>query len=189
MNSDGYAAKQAARDAQYRRDYDAWISSLSPAERADMQRRGLLEPMLATHGCGSPDSDAAESPRASYCPDMATLTDHKPAASEPSLGAMQEATAMLQILLADIRTESNARLALDCLSVAFGLSAYDGESMTEIAARYSITRAAVSKRCVDITKKLGLPPSRAMRSLHARATYQSAQKKKKPTHGNASSYE
>jgi hypothetical protein len=67
-------------------------------------------------------------------------------------------------------SQDHSRLALDCLAVVTGLS-YEGDSMTEIALRYDITRAAVSKRCVELTKALGLKPSRAMRSLAARESY------------------
>jgi hypothetical protein len=50
--------------------------------------------------------------------------------------------------------------------------------MTDIAKRHGITRAAVSKRCVDITERLNLPPSRAMRSEKARRIYRRAQLKR-----------
>jgi LysM repeat protein len=53
----------------------------------------------------------------------------------------------------------------------------NGDSMSLIAKRYGVTRAAVSKRCVDITQRLNLPPSRAMRSLNARTTYRKTQLK------------
>ena len=48
--------------------------------------------------------------------------------------------------------------------------------MTEIAKRHGLTRAAVSKRCVELAQKIGLPPSRAMRSLTARVAYAQARK-------------
>ena len=46
--------------------------------------------------------------------------------------------------------------------------------MTEIAKRHGVTRAAVSKRCVELTQALNLKPSRAMRSLLARQSYRKA---------------
>jgi hypothetical protein len=54
-----------------------------------------------------------------------------------------------------------------------GLS-YCGDSMTEIAKRHGVTRAAVSKRCVELTRALNLNPSRAMRSVSARQSYRRA---------------
>jgi hypothetical protein len=86
---------------------------------------------------------------------------------------------VLRHFVADLLSEGNTRLTVECLAVALGLSAYDGETMTDIAKRHGITRAAVSKRCVDITERLNLPPSRAMRSTRARRIYQKAQLKRK----------
>jgi hypothetical protein len=73
--------------------------------------------------------------------------------------------------------EGNTLLTVECLAVALGLSAYNGESMTAIANRHGITRAAVSKRCVDIITHLNLPPSRAMRSEKARKIYRNSRTK------------
>ena len=46
--------------------------------------------------------------------------------------------------------------------------------MTAIAEQHGVTRAAVSKRCVELTQALNLKPSRAMRSLKARTSYRTA---------------
>ena len=81
----------------------------------------------------------------------------------------------LRRLIAEVLSQGNARLTLECLALACGLTTLQGESMTDIAKRHGISRAAVSKRCVDITEKLNLPPSRAMRSKKARKTYRKAQ--------------
>lgn len=70
----------------------------------------------------------------------------------------------------------NARLSLECLALVTGLS-YCGDSMTEIAARHGVTRAAVSKRCVELSRALNLKPSRAMRSISARQSYRRARLK------------
>ena len=78
-------------------------------------------------------------------------------------------------LLGELLIQKNARLALECLALTSGL-AFLGDSMTEIARRHGITRAAVSKRCVELAQKIGLPPSRAMRSLTARVAYAQARK-------------
>jgi len=40
--------------------------------------------------------------------------------------------------------------------------------MTEIARHHRVTRAAVSKRCIEMSRSLNLDPTRAMRSLKAR---------------------
>ena len=56
--------------------------------------------------------------------------------------------------------------------------------MSAIAERHKVTRAAVSKRCVELTERLDLLPSRAMRSLTARKAYRDAQLRLHSTYEN-----
>ena len=56
--------------------------------------------------------------------------------------------------------------------------------MSAIATRHKVTRAAVSKRCVELTERLDLLPSRAMRSLTARKAYRDAQLRLHSTYEN-----
>lgn len=173
MNSDDYAKKQAKRDGQYERDYEAWVKSMTLDERREAERLGLLKPCIQRHGNGAADHDMAESSRASHTPDIAALVDHED--EEPEAHSMGSATEILRRLVADIVSEDNTRLTIDCLAITLGLRVYAGDSMTQIANRHGITRAAVSKRCVDITNRLNLQPSRAMRSKRARQIYRKAQ--------------
>ena len=176
MNSDDYAKKQAKKDAQYEREYEAWVKSMSLEERREAEQLGLLKPCLQRHGNGAADHDMAESSRASHTPDIAALVDQ----DEDQLDHphARDAIEVLRVFVADLIAAGNTRLTVECLAVALGLSAYNGESMTVIAKRHGVTRAAVSKRCVDITTQLNLPPSRAMRSEKARKTYRNSQLKR-----------
>lgn len=176
MNSDDYAKKQAKRDADYERDYEAWVQSMTLEERREAEKLGLLKPCLQRHGNGAADHDMADSPAASHTPDIASLVDHED--EQPEVQSMGSATEILRRLVADIVAEDNTRLTIDCLTIALGLRVYSGDSMTTIAKRHGITRAAVSKRCVDIIERLKLPPSRAMRSEQARRIYQNSQLKR-----------
>jgi hypothetical protein len=176
MNSDDYAKKQAKKDAQYEREYEAWVKSMSLEERREAEKLGLLKPCLQRHGNGAADHDMAESSRASHTPDIAALVDHEGDQSETPHA--RDAIEVLRVFVADLIAAGNTRLTVECLAVALGLSAYNGESMTTIAKRHGVTRAAVSKRCVDITTQLNLPPSRAMRSEKARKTYRNSQLKR-----------
>lgn len=176
MSSDDYAKRQGQRDAQYERDYEAWVKSMSLEERREAENLGLLKPCLQRHGNGAADHDMAESSRASHTPDIAALVDHDEDNQEEVIAAgMAEANRILRHLVADLIDSENMRLTIECLAVSLGLSAYNGESMTSIAKRCGVTRAAVSKRCVDITKRLKVLPSRAMRSVKARKIYRKAQ--------------
>ncbi len=173
--ADNYSSKQAARDAEYQRQYREWTSSLSPDEITELKRMGLDCPMLPAHGTGAPGRDIAESSLASCQPAIPADEGESEIDSD---GSMLAATRIMRHFVADLLKDSNSRLTIECLAIALGLSAYDGESMSSVARRHNITRAAVSKRCVDITKKLSLQPSRAMRSENARKIYRAAQLKK-----------
>ena len=173
---DDYSKRQSAKDAAYEREYQTWVDSMSLDERREAEKMGLLKPCLQRHGNGAPDHDMADSPLASHTPDIAALVDHEPEDREET--GTRNVTDVLRHFVADLLSEGNTRLTIECLAIALGLSAYDGETMTDIAQRHGITRAAVSKRCVDITERLNLPPSRAMRSTRARRIYQKAQLKR-----------
>lgn len=176
MKRDDYTSRQSARDADYERDYEAWVKSMTLEERREAEKLGLLKPCLQRHGNGAADHDVADSPAASHTPDIAALVDHEDEQHE--VHSMGSATEILRRLVADIVAEDNTRLTIDCLTIALGLRVYSGDSMTTIAKRHGITRAAVSKRCVDIIERLKLPPSRAMRSEQARKIYQGSQLKR-----------
>jgi hypothetical protein len=183
MNSDDYAKKQSQRDAQYEREYEAWVKSMTPQERREAEKLGVLKSCVQRHGNGAAEQDMADSSAASHEPDIAALIDRD---DEQTDTINHDAIEVLRHFVADLISEGNTRLTVECLAVALGLSAYNGESMTSIAKRHGVTRAAVSKRCVDITQQLNLPPSRAMRSEKARKTYRNSRTKhhKKKKHGH-----
>jgi hypothetical protein len=176
MTSDDYAKKQARKDADYEREYEAWVRSMSIEERREAEKLGLLKPCLQRHGNGGAEQDMADSAAASHTPDIAALIDQE--GDQSNDPHARDAIEVLRHFVADLISEGNTRLTVECLAVALGLSAYNGESMTSIAKRHGVTRAAVSKRCVDITRQLNLPPSRAMRSEKARKTYRNSQLKR-----------
>jgi len=88
----------------------------------------------------------------------------------------KEALALVRSILGEIMANENARLALDCYALVTGVG-YMGETMTTIAKRHGLSRAAVSKRCVTICNALNLPPPPAMRKLTARRAYGKRAKK------------
>ncbi len=180
-----------ARDATYAREYEAWVAAMSPDERAQLTALNLDKPMLdhdRASGTGF-EEDMAESNLASYEPDMADLVDGgaedgdgaadnevvaEKHDSSPAAMSSEGLWDALRRLLGEILVMPNRSLTVECLAVVSGLS-YMGDSLTEIARRHRVTRAAVSKRCVHLTERLSLPPSRAMRSLTARKSYREAQ--------------
>lgn len=180
MNSDDYSRKQKARDSEYEREYRAWIDSLPAAERRELESRGLAEPSIAHHGNGSARGDAADSPLMRQGDDPAILPEPEP---EPMGDTCDSETVhdAIRRVVAKILCHDNARLTTECIALVSGL-AYTGSSMTDIAKRHGVTRAAVSKRCVELTELLDLPPSRAMRSLTARKRYRDARNRSTRSH-------
>jgi hypothetical protein len=171
---DDYARKQATKDAAYVREYRAWLATLTPEERWQVAELGLDVPLLPGDGGGGfIDKDAADSPLASEAP--APITDDAaPEETAPGFLGTEDVWDILRRLVGQLMAERNARLSLECLALVSGLS-FLGDSMTAVARRHGVTRAAVSKRCVELTERLNLLPSRAMRSLTARHAYRAAQ--------------
>lgn len=69
---------------------------------------------------------------------------------------------MLRRLVGLILADPFPALGIECLALVTSIG-YEGASMDEIARRHGLTRAAVSKRCVELCDALGLKPARAMR--------------------------
>ena len=182
MNSSTYSDKQAARNAAYARDYEDWLRTLTPGERETLAAQGLDKPLIEERpasGCGL-DDDFANSPAASCDP-----IDHCEPPPPIDTGGLsnEQLWDILRRLIGEILTLPNRSLTVECLAVVSGLS-YSGDSMSAIATRHKVTRAAVSKRCVELTERLDLLPSRAMRSLTARKAYRDAQLRRHSTYEN-----
>ncbi|MCF7730232.1 MAG: hypothetical protein K9N23_01030 [Akkermansiaceae bacterium] len=174
MSRDDYSQRQKAKDAEYARQYNEWIASLPADKLRELKAQGLDVPDVAHHGNGSAKGDAADSPLMRIGDDPAVLPEPEPEPG-PSAAASDAETiwATVRRVLGEVLNHGNARLTAECIALVSGLG-YDGATMTEIAKRHGITRAAVSKRCVELTEMLDLRPSRAMRSLTARKSYRSA---------------
>jgi len=178
FDADGnYEIRQRSRDEDYRQAYTDWVASLSAEERKQLGELGLDRPSIPGSGTGAPSRDVAESSLACCGPEEPSEALFS-AAEGQECGERKEVVSgdserlhdLLRRLVGELIGQDNSRLSLECLALVTGL-AYCGDSMTEIAGRHGVTRAAVSKRCVELTRTLNLKPSRAMRSLKARQSY------------------
>lgn len=144
--------------------------------------------------------DIADSPLASYWPDMARELDsvedcarevcHEAAqlgyalaitvatsliaqTIERSGGTLLNVNAheLIERVASFLLDSSNPRRDTDVLAFTSGLYARLGVSQTELANKHGVTRASFSKRCKNLQEKLGLPPSRGMKSEKACKTY------------------
>ncbi len=88
------------------------------------------------------------------------VTDRRemPERARPERVALVMGRRLVGLMLAD----TNPALGVECMALVTGIG-YEGASMAEIARRHGVTRAAVSKRCVDLCDSFGIPPVRAMR--------------------------
>jgi len=161
MSRGDYEDRQRERDREYA---DAW-AKLSPRERRQLAKMGITGPDLPVYHTGKHDQDTLLDRCGS--PVVATVDDEDVHRPETDFGMATVARRIVGELLA----QDNIRLTAECLAVVTGV-AYGGSSMTEIARKCHVTRAAVSKRCVEISEAMAIPPARAMRKLTARAVYE-----------------
>jgi hypothetical protein len=167
---DSYSRRQRDSDAEYARQYKAWVESLPPDQRSQLADLGLDSPDMPDTA-GSRHRDVADTP---LCSTSAVEPDESPPGrfAEPEMPVVsdEDTLHLLRRLIGELLSQDRPGLSIECLALVTGLC-YTGDSMTTIAHRHSVTRAAVSKRCVSLSTALNLPPSRAMRSLPARDSY------------------
>jgi len=169
-------------DAEYKHAFSAHLSSLPPEEQEAFKLAGIDGPLVSYRGSGCPGGDIAESSLANHTPDIADLIDGKTVESADA--ETSYTTDGICEVLSYIRSQPRPGLTIDCLALVFNLPIYGGESMTDLATRHGVCKAAVSKRCVKITKDLKIQPSRAMRSEKTREACRRAQIKKKKNSGS-----
>ena len=172
MSRGDYADRQREHNARYNQAYAEWVAELSPRQRRQLHKQGLLRPEVDSFETGKA-SDVSELPIAAPDPEP----QPEPEKALPVCEAVaEEVWAALRRLIAELLADHNPALAVECLALVSGVG-FMGESMTGIAKRHKVTRAAVSKRCIQLTEQLDLLPSRAMKSLTARQSYRTAQHK------------
>lgn len=166
------------RTANYVSAYADWTAGMSDADLAKLAALGLDKPLVDDHhatGTGL-DGDMAESAAASYTPDIIAQVEPETQANDQGPFDSEALWDALRRMLGELLNQKNAKLTLECFALVSGAS-FLGDSMTAIARRHGMTRAAVSKRCIDIARELNLPPSRSMRAATARQSYRQAQLK------------
>ncbi|MFH1067156.1 MAG: hypothetical protein V1746_04585 [bacterium] len=176
---DNYAQRQNVRDTEYQREYERWIESLSPAERAKLEADGLHEPSITSKTSNVSDKDVAESSLASETPDIAAIVDRE-SSNQESAATTADALASF---CARLRSSKNPLLVFDAVCFATGVLALEGASQTELAKRHGVSKAAFSKIAVQWSKTFGLKPSRGMKSKKARKKYRLVQLTRYHRHG------
>lgn len=163
MSAD-YTDRQNARDREYK---DAW-AKLSPKQRQQLQKAGIKGPEMPKYRTHRP-----EMPDVEKMAQRAVLHENGyPCMPEQVKEPLRASGELLKAFLFRIVDEGrNPRLEAECISLAFGFGAALGLSQTEVAKRYGLTRAAVSKRVREIQQQFNLPASEFMKSDRAREVY------------------
>lgn len=157
-----YEDRQRVRDRQYAA---AW-ETLSPKERRRLAKAGISGPELPVYATGKRDHDlilercvapVVTEPDDGEEADAASLEDQTGRAS------IDDVAAVLRRIIAELMASSRT-LDLECISLVLRLN-YDGANMSEIARRYKVTRAAVSKKVARYTEVLHTGMVPGQRSL------------------------
>lgn len=153
-----YEDYQAEKDREYARAWD----KLTDQGRQDLLKAGVAGPEVPKYRTGKGDASAV------------IEQSQTPASDEPlqTIEADEEAGQLLkEFLFRIVEERHHPRLEAECISLAFGFGAARGLTLTEVADRYGLTRAAVSKRVREIAEQFGLPASSYMKSDRARRVY------------------
>lgn len=126
-----------------------------------------LRESLRERGCGAPDWDSGCTSRPNY---SEIVIADQPSEVFETEEQENRYLAGLRRIIGELLDDPLPRLGVECISLVTGIC-YTGDSMTAIGERYGVSRAAVSKRCVELSDILGLHHSRAMRKLADRETY------------------
>ena len=78
---------------------------------------------------------------------------------------------VIQFIIREIAFAKNARLQAEVIALGYGIVLSDDDTMTRLAAKHGLTRAAVSARVIKFCDAHALPPSIHMKSKRARKTY------------------
>jgi hypothetical protein len=165
-DSADYLIRQSREEIEYAREYEKWIQSLPPEERRELAALGLDSPEIPKRSAGIGVSrDAAEQSTAQTIDEIAA-PDPDEGISEADLRTCE----VIQKLIGELIVDRNPALAIECLALTSGI-AYEGNSMIAIAKRHGLTRAAVSKRCIELSERLGVKNLRPMKTERAREIY------------------
>jgi hypothetical protein len=163
-----YYQRQSEADLEYERAYTSWLASMTAQEREQLAALGLDSPEIPKRSAGIGVSrDAAEQSAAQTLEEIAA-PDPDEGISEADLRTCE----VIQKLIGELIVDRNPRLAVECLALTSGIC-YEGSSMIAIAKRHGLTRAAVSKRCIELSERLGVKNLRPMKSECARQIYRS----------------
>lgn len=165
LDDTDYRQRQSREEIEYAREYEKWIQSLPDDERRELASLGLDRPSAPGWSSGigldvDVSSLAVSEPLAP--------TDDEQDHDWQTASDLRTAEAIAKLICELLANDPT--LGVECIALATGI-AYEGSSEVAIAKKYLVTRAAVSKRCLELAERLGVKNVRAMKSESAREIY------------------
>jgi|TARA_R110000803_G_scaffold41295_2_gene88882 hypothetical protein len=84
---------------------------------------------------------------------------------------------MMRQLISFLKNSPHPDLSIECICMISSIC-YDGRSMAEMGREHKVSRATISRRCVDLCEAFGIEPIRAMRSRQGRENCRNARLEK-----------
>ena len=162
---------QQHQDATYTEAYHAWVGTLSPEHRAELDALDLAEPDTRRTTSKYDDETSLllavdPAPRADANED----STHESGRASTS----RDVADALASFCARVRAHPNPLMAFDSLCFASGLMDMEGLSQTALASRHGVTRSAFSSQVIDWIDLLNLSQPRGCRSAQARKAHSRA---------------
>ena len=165
-DSADYKVRQSREEIEYAKSYREWVESLPPQERRELAALNLDKPHAPGYSSGTGlDIDVA---------DLAVFEEVAAPAEGEEIHDWQTAadlrTAEVIAKLVSEILATDPSITIECLALVTGVG-YLGSSESDLARKYGLTRAAVSKKCIELSERLGIKNHRAMRTQQAREVY------------------
>jgi hypothetical protein len=164
---------QKNNDTTYTAAYHAWVGSLSPEGRAELDALNLAEPdTLRTTGKHDYEKSLSRAAAPSACADENEDCQH----ANGSATNRRDVADALASFCARVRSHPNPLMALDSLCFATGLMEMEGLTQTALARRHGVTTAGFSKQVHGWIDLFDLRPASGCHSALARQSYSRARR-------------
>lgn len=177
VGAEGYSVRQGDMDRAYKRAWKDWHSTLSDEDKSDLAEKGIKDADTDRRmpETGKPIDEAEDLVLEGYSEGFKESEEERDYEAEKQ-SAILEAMRVGFANILNPRAGSTAQLEADIIALAIG---YPGMgSQTEVAKRHGKGKAAISRRCVEFCKALGLPRSVYMKSESAGEKYKQTNRRK-----------
>ena len=167
-----YQDLQAVRDAQYRAEYDKWVSGLSAEERVELQAKGLDSPHIDLNGVGAPELDEN---RLSSSPVSlpSEMLEDDPGANEGQIEASMEGLSeslqdSLRLMIAEVFRAKDPDYTLSLIAAALRVRDCKPAAVAERHGKSEKWVKAMAQRMRDRLILVNREDVRALRRLAGR---------------------